>query len=139
MSEACISMRWEEYHARIWVRHHQLLHQLKRDFLEATELEKYLAIPQQATLSEELVNCGKSKCTKKHGPYTYLTWSERSHTRRKYLRESIRMRFGAVEWPGNELEDTFQDECSLNPLVIDLLSTLVGHNTLGEVQLEAHK
>ena len=45
--------------------------------LEASSIQRFNALPRNATIRKEYVKCGKNDCEISHGPYYYAYWKEK--------------------------------------------------------------
>ncbi len=47
---------------------------------EASSIQRFNALPTNATIRKEYVKCGKNDCEMSHGPYFYAYWKEKTST-----------------------------------------------------------
>ena len=56
--------------------HHKKIIKRIKD-AEASSIQRFNALPTNATIRKEYVKCGKNDCEISHGPYYYAYWKER--------------------------------------------------------------
>ena len=56
--------------------HHKRFAKRMKD-AEESSIQRFKALPGNATIRKEYVKCGKDSCEMSHGPYYYAYWKER--------------------------------------------------------------